>query len=65
MYAQHRSFPAVCTCFNAARGFVGGASPFLASFVPVGSKGAFGKSSVFGADTNTKTNAFVFIGLLS
>ena len=31
-------------CFNAARGFVGGAASSLAALVPLGGKNPFGKS---------------------
>ena len=31
-------------CFNAARGFVGGAASSLATLVPLGRKSPFGKS---------------------
>ena len=31
-------------CFNAARGFVGGATASLAALVPLGGKSPFGKS---------------------
>ena len=32
------------SCFNAARGFVGGAASSLAALVPLGGKSSFGKS---------------------